>query len=115
MCDCASCWKTFAKPYTIQSRLFVVVPQKPPVEAEQQQKQEKQKSRWSIFGRPIFPADMFPQSTIIKKGNDAMEEVANFFSSARYGIAKEEEEKEKQELEVKEVETKVSGIMKDME
>ena len=111
-----------AKPCIILTRLHAVIPQKPPAEAAQQE-QEKQKPRW----RPVFPTDMF----VLREGvffpkkkmegdvsrpsplATILDEVANFFSSARYGIEKEMEAKK--EAEVKEVEMKVSGIMKDME
>ena len=107
----------------IKTRLNVVVPE--------QQEQEKQLPRWSIFGRPVFPSDMFPPMKSVVLLSDIyptlkteeepslpspltniLNEVANFFSSARYGITKEVEMKE---MEEKEMETKVSDLMKDLE
>ena len=121
---CILSWKSI-KPCVIQTRLHVVVPQQPPAETQQEPEPEKQKPRWSIFGRSAFPSDKFPRMTteeviflpplllnILKKGMADMDEVANFFSSARYGITKEVEMKE---MEGKEMETKVSDMMKDLE
>ena len=107
----------------IKARLNVVVPE--------QQEQEKQLPRWSIFGRPVFPSDMFPpmksvvllsdiyptlkteeEASLPSPLTNILNEVANFFSSARYGITKEVEMKE---MEEKEMETKVSDLMKDLE
>ena len=108
-------WKNTV-PRLFHSRLYVVVPQN-----------ENQKPNW----RPIFPADMFvlkdgvfvPKKKTTEEEEagfsfpppiaNFLEEIANFFSSARYGMVMEEEAKEV--VEMKEVETKVNDLMKDLE